>query len=111
MWYAIIESTTGRLLSLGDSLPDTRPGQDILPLGETLPDMGQMMWEELGRRFIARPVPVLVDRLDDLNADPDYMTAWNRLTAAQRVALRTALARMLGDYRMRRDDEPVPLFR
>jgi len=111
MWYAVVESTTGRLLSLGDVRPEVRPGQTIVEIGATLPDLGQRMWDEASRTFILRPVPVFVDRLDDLPADPDFAIVWSKLTGVQRTALRTALARLLGDYRMRRDDEPSPLFK
>lgn len=99
-WYAIVEETTGRLLSTGSVVAP------ILPLGivaipiNGLPDSDQM-WSEQTQQFVPRPPKVFIDRLDDLRARPGVVNALQALTAPQRQAIVDAFIWLLGRKRYR----------
>ena len=99
--YALYETTTGRLRSLGSVVVDPVPdGMSVLLVGENPPD-ANVMWDEATRSFISRPAKVLVDRLQDFASQPGVVDFWQSLTNAQRVALRDALIKLLGPERWR----------
>lgn len=59
-------------------------------------------WDRAARAWTTMITPQVVDRVtDDLAADQDLVDVWQRLTVAQRTALRTRLARLLGRRRYR----------
>lgn len=109
MWHYLYETATGRLLSEAeaDVAPTTVAGVTVLSRAARAADTE--MWDPATFAFVARPAKVLVDRLDDLNNDPDLAAVWTRLTVAQRTALRNRLVRLLGYRRYRGSGEPVDL--
>lgn len=118
MWYAVIDTATGRLRSVGTVLPQALPdGLSAFELGETRPDLDAQMWDESTRAFMPRP-PKLppVDRLDDFSSSPVFREMRDALAALSPSArtqvgsaLRTCFARFLGRFRYREQDEEVSL--
>ena len=111
-WYAICETASGRLISLGEA--DVAPvivGATALTLAGA-PDLQVQVWDEATRAFVARPAKVLVDRLQDLLSNPayaDFVTAYNALNAANKTRLRNMLIQLLGRRRWRASGEAVEL--
>lgn len=106
-WHYLYETATGRLVSEAEA--DVAP---VVPTGLSVlsrPDRVSTseMWDQVAAVFVPRPAKVIVDRLTDLDNDPDLSAVWTRLTAAQRTALRNRLIRLLGGQRMRGAGEPV----
>jgi hypothetical protein len=111
-WFAVYESTTGRLVSVGQQVADP------LPAGLTAAQLGQrpadnQMWDTATRAFVARPAKVLVDRLlTDLLSNPAFselQTAYNSLSAANKTRIRNGLILFLGRLRWRAQGEAVTL--
>lgn len=106
-WYAVYETTTGKLVSLGTVLAQT------LPANLTAKDLGLnkppdlQMWDEATRSFVPRPAKVLVDRVAGLIADPVLASTWARLTPSQRSILQTRLGEVLGTYRYRHNGDTL----
>lgn len=119
MWYAIHDTDTGRLRSLGTVLPGMLPaGLTVLELGDTRPDMDGLMWDAATRALVARPAPaLLIDRLDDIQDAPAFLELRAAIAgisnASQRTALttalRTCLIRFIGRHRWRKASEPVAI--
>ena len=106
-YYAIYETATGRLVSLGDVLAQPLPQNlTAVDIG-TAVDLRAQMWDEGTRTFIARPAKVLVDRLDDLRAQPGMAAFWNSLTGAQKTVLANALIKVFGKLRYRAANQSV----
>lgn len=111
-WFAIYQSNNGRLESIGEleAMP-VLAGMVALQLASK-PDLQRQMWDETARTFVARPDKVLIDRLVDIQSNPnfqDFMDAYNTLSAANKTKLRTALVRLLGRHRYRAVNESVEL--
>jgi len=110
-WYAVHDTLTGRLISIGQVIADPMPPNQVaLPLVDRPADT--QVWDETLRQFVVRPAKVSVDRLQDLVTNPAYsefQTAYNALSAANRQRLADALARLLGRARYRAAGEPVEL--
>lgn len=106
-WYAVHDAN-GKLVSVGTRLADNLPnGLTVVNLGEADPDLRLTMWDETTRMFIARPLPVLIDRLDDLRAMTGVQVLWNSLSGAQKLVLANALIALLGGARYRKSGQPV----
>lgn len=106
-WYALHDGN-GRLVSVGTVLADPLPpGMTAVDLGATAPDFRASMWDETTRLFVARPAPLLVDRLDDLRAMPGVQALWNSLSGAQKLVLGNALITLLGGARYRKANHPT----
>lgn len=109
LYYAIYETATGRLVSLGNVLGDHLPDNlTVIDIG-TAPDLRLVVWDEGTRTFIQRPAKVLVDRLDDLRAQPGMTAFWNSLTGAQKTVLANALITVFGKLRYRAQYQPVSM--
>ena len=112
MWFAVHETLTGRLLSIGEAdLPPVRTGYTSILLAGPI-DLSIQMWDETTRTFVPRPPRVFVDRLDDLLTSPvysDLQTAYNGLNPANRARVRDALIRLLGGQRLRKQSDAVTL--
>ena len=66
------------------------------------------VWDAQASGFAAPIVPTVIDRvLDDLASDPALVAVWQSLDTAQRTALRTRLAALLGRRRWRYATDPV----
>jgi len=110
-WYAVYNGVTGRLVSVGQVVADPLSEDLVASLLAGRPGDDEM-WDEATRQFVARPVKVLIDRLQDLLTNPAYaefLTAYNALNPANKQRLRDALIRFLGRARYRAAGEPVEL--
>lgn len=111
-WYAIYETATGRLESIGERDEPLRTARlDSLAL-EQQPNLSQIMWDETTRGFVPRPAKVLVDRLDDFLTHPnyaDFQTLWNALNATNKTRLRNIAIRLLGRNRYRNANQSVEI--
>ena len=126
-WYFFIKVDNGDLVSEGSVVP-----QHLLVCMETNPDPGCVyhvreladrpdwtvrLWDRISRQLVDRPLPILIDRLDDIQArflaDPDFSAVWASLNATRRTQLRTGIQRVLasivGARRFRQEDEVVEL--
>lgn len=112
MWYYIYRTDSGRLASETSFDPLPLPAGFAYLAREERANLAVVMWDEATRDFVARPVPVIVDRLQDLISDVgyvDFKTAWNGLTATNKTKLAGALTRLLGPRRYRQSDEAIEL--
>lgn len=102
-WEAIVNEATGRLVSVGTVIADPLPaGLVSISLPSRPPDVD--MWDEATRGFIPRPVKVLADRLDDLDAMQPFRVAVQR---RDRAAVLAIVGDLLGGERFRNQAEPV----
>ena len=124
-WFGLVNNN-GDLASVGtESMFEggVRPASDtyldftIIDFGDNRPDMTVNVWDREGRRFVARPIPVVADRVADirerLEVDADWSAAIGRLSAARRDTIYNGLERtldqILGEKRYRNPDEDVEL--
>ena len=110
-WFAVFESATGRLHSVGEVLADPLPDWLESIIIADKPDE-TLMWDENTRLFVSRPAKVFIDRLQDILTDPNYsefVTVWNGLNATRKTQLRNAMIRLLGGARFRNQSEPVEI--
>ncbi len=107
-YFAVYETSTGILRSLGTVLADPMPRQfTVVDIGTSPAD--DTMWDEATRTFIPRPPKVLVDRILDLRTRPKFLAIWNSLTARQQNDLRDDLIWLLGNARFRPEGQPEPI--
>lgn len=90
----------------GDDQPDVSTWAD--PIRGRLAALPRP-WDRATQTWGAAIPPTLVDRLDDLAADGALVDAWQRLTVAQRTALRARLGKLLGRYRWRYGSAPIDM--
>jgi hypothetical protein len=124
MWYGLIQPSSGDLVSVGtetmfpESNIDAFNGvYDRVQFGETKPDFSTQMWNPTTRLMVERPIPLLISRLDDIEAwlqsDADWLAVWNTLSQARRTQIRTGLRRVLnrvlGPQQWRGESETVEL--
>ena len=89
MWYAIIETATGRLHSVATVLAEEMPEEyTVIELGENFSSAGKE-WDTEKLGFVP-------DRSLDRFVDPIFETpGMNRLSTSERRGVRSALERML----------------
>jgi hypothetical protein len=117
-WYFFIRKDNGDLVSEGSVVPPnlSTATYDTMDVGER-PDWGTNVWDPATRQLVARPIPILIDRLDDIQArflaDPDFAAVWAGLNATRRTQLRLGimrvLAQLIGGRRFRQESEAVEL--
>ncbi len=111
-WYAVYETDTGRLVSLGTVLAEPFPaGLSTVALSAE-PDLPTAMWDAPTRAFVPRPAKVLADRMNDLLTDPDYgdlQGLWPSLAQEQQAVLVNVTTRLLGRARWRNPRAPVTI--
>ena len=110
-WFAVFETVTGRLHSVGEVLADPLPDWLESVIISDKPDE-TVMWDQNTRQFIARPPKVLIDRLQDILTDPnfsEFQIVWNALSTARKTQLRNAMIRLLGPARFRNPTESVEI--
>jgi hypothetical protein len=117
-WYLFVKRDTGELASEGSEVP---PSLDtaVYDVQEhpARPDWTVKAWNPALKAVYDRPLPVLVDRLDDIEArflaDPDFAAVWGSLNAARRTQLRQGILRVLAgvlrSLRFRRPEDGVEL--
>jgi hypothetical protein len=117
-WTGLIDRGTGDLASVGTVLaPDAAERFDLIDFGADPPDWGAVEWDAGQRRTKPRVPPVLIDRLDDIEAalmaNADFASVWQSLGAARRTTIRTgirdAIAPLLTRWRYRRADQATEL--
>lgn len=117
-WYFFINKANGDLVSEGSTVPegiDTNV-YEVRDVGER-PNWTVKAWNPSQKVIFDRPLPILIDRLDDIEArflaDPDFAAVWGALNATRKQQLRTGLMRILASFigarRFRQEDERVEL--
>ena len=117
-WYIFIRQADGDIVSEGSTVPagiDTTV-YEVRDVGERI-DWTVKGWNPTTRQTFDRPPPILIDRLDDIQArflaDPDFAAVWSGLNGTRRTQLRTGiqrvLASMIGARRWRQESEVVEL--
>lgn len=129
MWYGLVQPASGDLVSVGteamfplgeDGQPNLNAYQgvyDVHTFGESRPDFALFLWNPTTRALVDRPIPLLISRLDDIEAwlaaDPDWVAGWQALTPEMRQrirqGLRKILNRLLGPQQWRGQHEEVEL--
>jgi hypothetical protein len=131
MWYGLVNPATGDLASVGTEAmfaggaPPPAGQQytsgdasfDVIEFGATAPDWATLVWEAATRSVKPRPAPVLISRLDDVEAwllaDPDFAAAWAAMNATRKAQIRNGwrrvLARLIGGQQWRQEDEQVEI--
>jgi hypothetical protein len=124
-WNLFIQRDNGDLVSEGSEVPahllQCMEGSEnpactysVREVAER-PNWTVQTWDRLTRAITNRPIPILVDRLDDIQArflaDPDFAAVWGSLNATRRTQLRTGIMRVLasliGVRRFRSEDDTV----
>lgn len=119
MWYALVNDAGGALLG-ASSLPITPAAGQVVVIFETeRPDQGTSWvdprtgqtrftgatWDPVARTYVPLTPPSFIDRAvalrqrirTELAADPDFMAAWNALSAARKTQLAAGLDRVITD--------------
>lgn len=112
IWYATYNTTTGELVSIGTTPVD--PGltgfADKIYVGDTPPDTSRYVWDTTARDFVLKEGDALIDRVDDMVADPTLAGAWISLEAFGGSAeMRSRIGQLLGSKRYRFGFQPVDL--
>ena len=112
LWYAVYNSVSGRLDSVGTRVAEALP-PDVVAVELAEEPTAAMMWDEAARAFVPRPAKVLADRLQDILNHPDYgddiQLLWNSLNSTQRTRLRNGLIKLLGRARWRNQATPITI--
>ncbi len=118
MWYFFIRTSDGDLVSEGSFVPDGLDTTiyEVRDVGDR-PDWTVKAWNAATKALYDRPLPILIDRLDDIQArfvaDADFAAVWAGLNAAKKAQLKTGtmrvLASILRDRRFRQEGEEVEL--
>lgn len=99
-WFAIVEESTGRLISTGSVIAPVLPlGIIAIPISGP-PDPDQM-WNAQTQQFVARPPKVLIDRLDDIRARSGIIATLQAITPDQRQIIMDTFIWLLGNRRFR----------
>jgi hypothetical protein len=116
-WYLFIRKDNGDIESEGSILSDFDDDiYEVRDVGQRV-DWATKVWRASDRQIIDRLPPVLIDRLDDIQArflaDPDFSAVWGSLNATRRTQLRTGIMRVLASFigarRFRQEDEQVEI--
>lgn len=117
-WYLFIRNNDGDLVSEGSVVPEgiDTGVYEVRDVG-TRPDWTVKAWNRAQRVLFDKPLPILIDRLDDIQArflaDADFLAVWDSLNASRKTQLRQGimrvLASMLRSLRFRQEDEQAEL--
>jgi len=99
-WYAIVEKVTGiaKSYTQQDSPPALIDNSLEAILITKQPDT-DVMWNAATKTLIARPLPIIKDRIQDIIDDPDISVFLATLTSIQRQRLRDVISKHFGDFR------------
>lgn len=99
-WYFFVNQQTGDLVSEGSVVPEgiDTAAYEVRDVGAR-PDWTVKAWNPATKALFDRPLPILIDRLDDIQArflaDPDFAAVWATLNATRRTQIRTGIQRVL----------------
>ena len=96
-WFAVCETATGELKSVGTVIVDPLPKDlEAIALSDE-PDWSLNIWDNAAKGLIPRPPdPPLKDRVDDIMAEPEFLL----LGVATKDQYTAAIAKNLpGDLR------------
>lgn len=113
-WYAAFKKATGELISIGTVVGDSFPADlevkeligYIPPSADDSPEKLPPIWNATTRQFDARPDRVKVDRVADFFSSTKLPAVVKNLPVSAKNGVIEALVELLGDKRMRWDDEP-----
>jgi len=123
-WYGLVDPVSGDLVSIGTEamfpngdISAFTGVYDVLTFGGSAPDFAVHLWNPVTRALVPRPIPILISRLDDVEAwllsDPDWLLAWNAMNATRRAqvraGLRRVLAKVLGPQAFRQESQSVEI--
>lgn len=111
VWYAVYDTSTGELFSLGTVLANPLPGGYAYKTYLGLPDQSRYIWSPAALDFVLKEGLITIDRVDDMVADSSLISAgvWASLTTPESDALKSRLGQLLGSQRYRYDFQPVDL--
>jgi hypothetical protein len=108
-WYTLYTTSSG-VCRGHTSIQPVTPDPSMTVRADAQRMDQAFLWNTVTRAWdIPRPVPVLVDRLQDIANHPFAAELWSRLTAAQRIKLRQLLVWLLASKRFRQQLETVAL--
>ncbi len=99
MWRQYYLIDTGRPTSLGTVFGPTPPRHAFIEFVEKPLDSD--MWDEATLSFIPRPPKILIDRWEDLLADPDFAPGHSQVPSPFRAGLERAIQNIMGNERFR----------
>jgi hypothetical protein len=124
LWYVLVDADGDPASISSAPIPSFPAGWSVVQVESAgQPDLGEWFdpvsggsvmaprrWDRASRSWTTLMTPTVMDRvLDDLANDPALVDVWQRLTAAQRTALRSRLSALLGRRRYRYVADPVDL--
>ena len=108
-WWTIYRTADGVCLGHTSIEPTQTPALTTVVQHAVRMDQTNL-WNATARVWgCPTPVPVTIDRLQDLVNHPYLSDVWSRLTAAQRTKLRKTVVWLLASRRRREPLEDVPL--
>ena len=107
-WSLYIRDSDGQLLSVADT--DDPPPAGVVRMAVTSdPRDPALMYDPAQRAMVARPAKVLIDRWQDLRADPTFAAIYSSLNATRKAQIQAVLVRVFGKFRYRSASEPLEL--
>ena len=101
LWYALYDTTTGELLSMGTDVPTPPAGTDYTVVGDWQMYDEVVIWDSTLRIFVQKPLDFVIDRVDDMLGDSTLTAVWAALSSDQSIALQQRIALLLGPFRYR----------
>lgn len=123
-WYGLVNPANGDLISVGSAamfdggvVVDPYLGYSVITFGADAPDFAAKVWNTVTRLMVDRPAPILISRLDDIDAwllaDTDFALMWGAINATRRTQLRAGwrrvMAKVLGGQVWRGESESVEI--
>jgi hypothetical protein len=110
-WYTLNVTATGECKGHTSVQPDplkTAPSLTTITHSNRLDQ--NFLWNTASRAWdIPKPIPVLVDRLQDIADIPFMAEIWTTLSAAQRTKLRKLIVWLIASRRYRQQLEAVSI--
>lgn len=98
MWYAIVEKTTGKLVSTTTVVPDSlKSNLETVELDKE--PIGRISWDKVQKEFVDFPSPIIKDKLEDFLNHTKIKTWLASLTDNQRKILKETLLDVWGEMR------------
>lgn len=101
LWYALYDTTTGELLSMGTDIPNPPAGTAYTVVGDWGTYADTVIWDPTQHIFVPKPLDTVIDRVDDMIGDSTLTAVWAALSSDQSIALQQRIALLLGPFRYR----------